>query len=60
MRKRRVSEPGYRWVKEREKYLALNRIERHKVKRVLEEIWQGKGCDGVHKGRLPCPDVKNT
>lgn len=55
-RKNKTSEPGYRYAKERERYLKLTPPERAAVKAKLEEIWAGRVCNSpVKKNYMPCP-----
>lgn len=56
MSKRRVSEPGYRYAKERKAYMKLDADQRRAAKEKMQEIWQSKGVqDARYKGRWPCP-----
>lgn len=60
MSKRRVSEPGYRYAKERERYMKLGAEGRRLVKEQLEKVWQDNGVqDGRYKGRWPCPRLED-
>lgn len=54
-RKNKTTEPGYRYANERRAYLALTPEQRQAAKKVLEEIWQGRGVTAVRKNMVACP-----
>lgn len=58
--RRHEQSAGYRYAHEREAYMDLTPEGRQHAKKIMEDIWNGKGVTACKKAQWPCPRVEET